>query len=73
MSIVFSDNAADAYLQQNQDQQLQYRLWEIQNGNHIDAFKNLFRESARPLFAFCHGLTPQAWLMEAPALLARQP
>ncbi len=32
----------DAYLQQNQDDQLQYRYWEIQNGNHIDAFKNLF-------------------------------
>jgi 3HB-oligomer hydrolase (3HBOH) len=36
-----------AYLQQNQDDQLQYRYWEIQNGNHIDAFKNLFPQLQR--------------------------
>jgi 3HB-oligomer hydrolase (3HBOH) len=37
----------DAYLQQNQDNQLQYRYWEIQNGNHIDAFKNYFPQLQR--------------------------
>jgi hypothetical protein len=37
----------NAYLQQNQDNQLQYRYWEIQNGNHIDAFRNLFPQLQR--------------------------
>jgi hypothetical protein len=36
-----------AYLQQNQDNSLQYRYWEIQNGNHVDAFKNLFPQLQR--------------------------
>ena len=36
-----------AYLQENQDDQLQYRYWEIQNGNHIDAFKQSFPQLQR--------------------------
>jgi hypothetical protein len=36
-----------AYLQENQDDLVQYRLWEIQNGNHVDAFTQSFPQLQR--------------------------
>jgi hypothetical protein len=58
-----------AYLQGNQGNALQYRYWEIQNGNHIDAFKNLFPQLQRVMPYTQHAFDLMVQFVETGAAL----
>ncbi len=57
------------YLQGNQGNALQYRYWEIQNGNHFEAFSNLFPQLQRNMPYAQHAFDLMVQFVETGAAL----